>query len=161
MLNTYLKIAQHLFDKMPDIQWLDRDKGQIDHEEQYHTLVTPAILLDFNELIWQGTGRGNQLGEGSVIVKLVFSKPGETFTRGVSPLQDYTELVALAEQLHLTMGQLKVVKERRKAVDYFTTHWYVIEMFYDLEVPYEVPVRTIPKPEPKFLSTIITIQQDQ
>jgi hypothetical protein len=159
MLNTYLKIARHLLDAMPDVRWIDRDKGQIDHEEDYHSLMTPAILLDFNEVLWKPLTRGTYSGEGAIIVKLIFPKPADTFTREASPLQEYEGFNTSAVELHQAISQLKEVKERRKGVDYFTKNWYVIEQFYDLDLLYEVPIKTEPKPTPKVLSTTLNIPQ--
>lgn len=162
MLSTYLQIARHLFDSMPQINWIDRDKGQIDNEGEFHSLVDPAILLDFGEIAWTGTGRGYQLGELTVTTKLVFVKPAETFTRDRSPLQEYAQYNALADFLHETISELKDIKERRRSADYFTKNWYVVEQVYDLNVTYEKPVQTVKKPLPNIegaLSTTLNIQQ--
>ena len=159
MLQTYLKLARHLLDKLPEINWIDFDKGQIDNEQEYESIITPGLLLDFSRVQWTGTGRGNQLGEGQVIVKLVFTKPVETFTRTKNPLQDYEAFDTLNFALHQTFSAMREVKERRDSVGYFTQHWYIIETIYDLQISYEVPVKTIPKPEPNILSTILNIPQ--
>jgi|GEM_PF-6841167 len=155
MLNTYLEIGQHIFDMMPEIEWIDRDKGQIDHEEEFNSILCPAVLLDFGETNWTGLSRGNQLGDLTITTKLIFVKPGETFTRDNNPLQEYAVFNALADKLHQVVGQLEYVHERRRSSDYFTKYWYVIEQQYDLEVNYEVPIRTIPKPVPTISTNII------
>jgi hypothetical protein len=155
MLNTYLTLGQHIFDLVPEIEWIDRDKGQIDHEEDFNSILCPAVLIDFSEVKWAGLNRRNQLGDLTVTTKLIFVKPGETFARTNNPLQDYAVFNALADTLHQVMGQFEGVKERRRSSDYFTRYWYVIEQQYDLEVNYEVPVKTINKPVPTISTNII------
>ena len=155
MLNTYLEIAQHLFDNMPDINWIDRDKGQIDNEEEFHSLICPAILLNFGETTWTGLTRGSQLGDLTITTKLIFVKPIDTFTRGTNPLQEYAHFNALSDELHDVVRNYPSVGERRRSADYFTRYWYVIENQYDLQVSYDVPIKTIPRPKPIISTNLI------
>lgn len=157
MLNIYLEIGQHIFDLMPEIEWIDRDKGQIDNEEDFFSILTPAVLLEFGEINWVGLSRGSQLGEMTITTKLISVKPPETFSRGSAPLQEYAVLNMLADRLHATMGELVCIKERRRSSDYFTKNWYVIEQQYDMEIEYEVPVITAPKPRPNIKREFINL----
>lgn len=154
MLNEYLTIARHLDKYMPELAWIERDKGQIENEEEFNSILTPGVLLDFGTITWQGIGRGDQIGDGSITVKLIFVKPPATHVDAV--LQEYEPMAQMADKLHLTISKLRSVKERRNSSDYFTEHWYIIEQTYDVVLSYEVPTFIKPKPRPEIQGELLT-----
>lgn len=152
MLTHTQYIAAHLAAALPDIQWIDRDKGQLDNPEAFHSLLVPALLLGFGPVEWEGLSRGRQLGQLSLTVSLVTRLPPAT--HHPRPLGEYDHAADLAAALHQALATCIVVKDRRASRDYFTPEFYVMETTYDMTVGHALPPRTIPKPPPTIDATL-------
>ena len=145
-------LAAHLAAALPDILWIDRDKGQLDNPAAFHSLQIPALLLEMGEVTWEGLSRGDQRGQLTLTVKLVFRLPAATYRQ--RPLAEYDEMAQLTDQVHQTLGTSLMVKDRRSTRDYFTPEFYVMEQSYDMVIGYTVPIRTIDKPAPDIQATL-------
>ncbi len=145
-------LAAHLATALPDIAWIDRDKGQLDDPEAFNSLIVPALLLDPGEVTWEGLSRGNQKGMLPLTVKLVFRMP--TATHRIHPLSEYDDMADLADKVHQALGSSIMVKDRRSTRDYFTSEFYVLEQTYDMVIGYTIPPKTIVKPAPDIQASI-------
>lgn len=145
-------LAAHLAASLPDILWIDRDKGQLENPEAFHSLQLPALLLDLGEVAWEGLSRGSQQGMLTLTVKLVFRLPVATYQG--RPLDEYTEMSELTALVHQALTECLMVRERRSSRDYFTAEFYVMEQAYDMAISYTVPAKTIPKPAPDIQATL-------
>ena len=152
MYKTYRLIAQHIRDNIAEILWIDRDKGQLENPEKFHSIIVPGLLLNFGTIDWKSETKNNQYGEGSVTTKLIFRLPVATYTveNGADgTLMDYEEFEAISEALHQTVTSFPGVGVRRSGGDHFTSEFYVCEQTYDFTVAYYHCPITIPKPAPK------------
>ena len=154
MLSDFISIARHIQQQLPELGWIDRDRGQLQDPERFNTLLTPAVLLDFSEVEWTGRTRGSQAGAGTLTVQLVTLLPSSTHYTPTSPVHLYDSAVLLADQLHKTLANHASVGDRTSIKDEFTELYYVISQAYELRLYYEEPIRTMPKPYPDISATL-------
>lgn len=152
MLTHAQHLATQLAHDLPEIQWIDRDKGQLDNPEAFHSLLVPALLLDMGEVSWEGVSRGSQRGLLTLTVKLVFRLPPATHRD--LPLAEFSEMADLTTKVHQALGRGLMVKDRRTSRDYFTPEFYVMEQTYDMFVTYTTPDRTMPRPNPDIQASL-------
>ena len=157
MFQTYRDIAHAIARTLPAIQWIDRDKGQLESPEDFHSILIPGLLIAISEIQWAGQTRGAQLGEGHATTKLVFRLPAATHEvqeTAHGPLDEYDEFASLSEALHEQMSVLPCIGDRTKTHDYFTGEFYVVEQTYELKVYYTKPILTTQKPVPTIQATL-------
>lgn len=157
MLKEYRHIAKHIRTNLPEIVWIDRDKGQLQNPENFHSIQIPGCLLDFNQVQWDGMNGIDQSGFCSLTVSLVFRMPPFTYTE--PDLQydltgDYDNYEELNERLYETIMKHPALGVRRSSRDYFTGEFYVTEQVYDCRLEYKQKQRTIAKPAPSIQANI-------
>ncbi len=148
MHKTYRTIAKHIRKELPEISWIDRDKGQLNDPGNFHSIITPGLLLHFGNVTWTGLGGGRQQGFTTMRASLIFNLPPSTYASLDDPLKDYQESNTLSMRLHDTLKTISLIGERRASVDYFTPQYYVCAMDYDCEVIDTVELCKIQKPAP-------------
>lgn len=147
ILKTYHDIALAIRDQVPQIIWRDVDKGQLDKPDQFNSLLLPALLIGFSEIDWQTFGQGNQLGEGTVTVKLILRLPAQT--HDLDPLfQTNLDELELAAQVNTVMPTLRGIRPRTGS------HAYQVDTFYVVEQTY--PVCHVPDP-PRYRRVPVTV----
>lgn len=151
MYKTYRDIANHLTNAIPDLQWIDRDKGQLEKPEGFHAIGTPGLLLGFDDVEWEPGTRGNQTGHGTMTASLVFRLPTSTY---LGNWEQHPEYEQFTEALYLAMLDHKDIGDRRMSTDGFTDTFYVSIQAFDLTIYQTVPVKTIAKPNPEIKATL-------
>lgn len=152
MLQEYQQLAAHLAAALPELQWIDRDKGQLENPEAFHSIVLPGLLLGFGPVEWEGLSMGSQQGQLTLTVSLVLRLPVATHQKQL--LTEYDEAAQLTTKVHQALPAFISVWERRSSRDYFTQNFYVVEQTYDFRVEYCKPIQTIPKPNPDIQATL-------
>lgn len=152
MFNTFRLIAAHIRDKVTDLKWIDRDKGQLENPVDFHSIIVPGVLLNFSEVDWIGGTGGNQTGTCTMTVKLIFRLPVATYED--ASWNNYEEYERISDILYNTLSAFKDIGDRVKSSDYFTKEFYVAEQIFDLTVYKTRKTRTIPKPAPDIKGTI-------
>lgn len=147
MYKTYRLIAQHIRDNIAEILWIDRDKGQLEKPENFHSIIVPGVLVDFDTVNWKGQTRSNQEGEGQVTLKLVFRLP--VSSHETADWNDHPEFEFLSDRLYEVASTHTCIGSRRTSRDYFTGAFYVYEQTFDLILYQTEAVKTWPKPPPK------------
>jgi hypothetical protein len=159
MYKTYREIATHIANAIPELQWIDRDKGQLDKPEEFHTILTPGLLLGFEDVEWEGGTGGNQTGTSLMTASLVFRLPTSTYLGNWGPHDEYEKFTEALYEVLLTHP---AVGDRRMSGDGFTDEFYVAIQAFDLTLYQTRPLKTIPKPAPDIrgtMSTTLTIEQ--
>jgi hypothetical protein len=151
MYSTYRHIATHLANAIPDLQWIDRDKGQLDNPENFHSVLTPGLLLGFDDVEWEPGTRGNQTGYATMTASLVFRLPASTY---LGNWEQHPEYEQLTQALYLALLDCPGVGDRRASSDAFTDAFYTATQSFDLTIYQAVPVRTIAKPNPDIQATL-------
>lgn len=153
MHKTFRDIARQLKNRLPEINWIDRDKGQLEDPESFHSIGIPGILLGFSEVDWKPGTRGNQTGTCQVTMKLVFRLP--TATHEGAAWDDYVQFETLNEHLYEACLEMSpTIGDRRKGGDYYTKNFYVCEQTFDCKLSQLVQINRIPKPGPDIEGTI-------
>ncbi|TKT89488.1 hypothetical protein [Dyadobacter frigoris] len=152
MFKTFRDLASHIGDTVTAINWIDRDKGQLEKPDSFNSIIIPGILLDFSEIVWFGTTKGNQTGTGQVTVKLIFSLPPATYES--SAWSDYPEYEQITNDLYQSISQFNGIKDRTKSSDYYTGSYYVCEQVFNLTVYQVIQIRTMQKPKPEIQGTL-------
>lgn len=147
MYKTFRLIAKELGERIPEIRWIDREKGQLDAPEKFHAVQVPGLLLDFSETIWEGGTGGNQTGFCTLTASLIFRLPTATYEG--SEWNDYVEFERLTNRVHEELSALSpIIGDRRKGYDNFTDTFYVTQQSYDLKVYQTKQINIIEKPTP-------------
>lgn len=152
MYKTYRHIAQHIRTNIAEILWIDRDKGQLEKPESFHSIIVPGVLIDFDTVSWNGQTRGNQEGEGSVTIKLIFRLPKATHEN--AHWNEHEEIELLSDCIYEIASSHINIGSRRSSKDYFTNEFYVYEQTFDLILYQTKNVRTITKPNPEIKGTL-------
>ncbi|MCL2133031.1 MAG: hypothetical protein FWH39_01645 [Bacteroidales bacterium] len=74
----YTSIRDRLQDKLPELLYVDLQKGQLDLYRQHENLPLPAALIEIKQLDWLGTAGGYQTGEAVISVCLYLNKTADT-----------------------------------------------------------------------------------
>lgn len=159
MFNSFREIAKVISTNIPELVWIDRDKGQLDSPENFHSVQIPGLLLDFSTVNWESLLGGNQRGICTLTAKLIFRLPVSTYEG--ADWNDYPEFEHLSDTLHEQLSDLKSVGLRRVSRDYFTKNYFVTEQSYDFTLYHTKQGKTIKKPNPAIqgsIHTTITIQ---
>jgi hypothetical protein len=157
---SFRQIAAYIREKVAPINWIDRDKGQLEKPTKFNSIITPGALISFSDVSWEGLTRGNQIGLCKITVKLIFPLP--VATHEGAQWSDYTEFEDLSRDVFEALSSHKDAGDRRGSSDYYTDEFYVCEQTFDFTVYESKTVNTILKPAPEIegtLSTTINIQQ--
>jgi len=157
MYLTFRQLAKHIRDTIPDLTWIDRDKGQLENTASYNSIITPGALIDFDKIEWKGLSRGNQSGISLVTVKLIFSLPSATHEG--ADWNEYEIFEQLSDTLYEQLSGHPAIGDRRGSMDYFTESFYVAEQTFELNLYQTKPIKTIPKPAPDITGTLSTTIQ--
>lgn len=154
MFSTYREVAETIRQYALPIKWIDRDKGQLKDPDQFHTIITPGVLLHFGEVDWINTGAGNQDGWTILRASLVMLTPASTFQPESDPLHDYTDSEALTESLISALEKSCYIHQMRASKDYYTGIYYVCEFTFDVKVRRTNPVLSTAKPVPTIIEKL-------
>lgn len=156
MHKTYRKIARSIREQIPEILWIDRDKGQLKNPDDFHTIIVPGLLLGFGNVAWTGLSQGSQQGSSTMRASLVFHLPASTYQPEdpTDPFREYNDSGTLFDALHDTLTCIPEIGERRASGELFTDQYYVLWSDYDLETIHCMTVSKVQKPSPTIQATI-------
>ncbi|GAB2586484.1 hypothetical protein [Spirosoma areae] len=129
MFNAYFIIAQAIADQVKQLVWFDLDKGQLDNPELFNSILTPGILIGHSEIEWSQLAGRNQLGNGSVTVKLILRLPAQTHLTDPLITKNLKEL-DLGDPVNDAVLSVPGVLSRVKSHDYPSGTFYVVEQTY-------------------------------
>lgn len=104
MLKTiYTELVKHLRQQVPELRFIDLDRGQLEYPAENYVLLFPAVLLRIDAITWGNIGEGLQEGDLSLQARVCFETwddinsltPDEFFERGVENM-DITDKVVRA-----------------------------------------------------------------
>ncbi|GAB3734983.1 hypothetical protein [Spirosoma lituiforme] len=129
MFKAYFTIAQAIKKLANQINWIDLDKDQLDNPELYNSIITPGILIGHSELEWSQLAGRNQLGNGTVTVKLVVRLPGQTHLTDPFIVENLKSL-DLSDLVNQAVLSVPGVLSRVRSLDYPSGTYYVFEQTY-------------------------------
>jgi hypothetical protein len=65
---VYKEIQTRLLKQLPDLQYVDMQKGQFAKIQQNYPIPLPACLIEFGTVTWSNAENGSQLGKTTVRV---------------------------------------------------------------------------------------------
>ncbi len=68
----YANLLALLSTKIPDLNWIDLDQGQIDFPADHYPISYPACLIDFEDTEWEDIGQGMQGGTATISFRIAF-----------------------------------------------------------------------------------------
>jgi hypothetical protein len=71
----YTSIRDRLQEKLPELLYVDLQKGQFDRYGQQANLPLPSALIELKQVDWVGTAGGYQTGDALLSVYLYLDKP--------------------------------------------------------------------------------------
>lgn len=129
ILKSYYDLAGAIRDAMPDLAWIDIDKGQFDNPENFNTVLLPGLLIKFSAIEWETLGQKRQLGDGTVTLKLAVYLPAQTHES--DPLfATNLDSFALATVLNQAVAGVDFMRTRVGSDEYPVQTFYVIEQTY-------------------------------
>ena len=157
MLTTYFEVASAIRRNLPEIRWIDLDKGQVNQlitgELDYDLPSIPCVLISVPDEQWKSLSNKSQIGNGNLIVKLLLNLPSGTHAS--DPLLSMSvEATQLAEALHESIIQVHGIEERTRVRRYPVAHLFCIETHYTTKLAYLRAVRQKPKPDPLITSNL-------
>ncbi len=129
MLDTYNLLARHLREGLPQLAWIDLDKGQLTDPRPHHSLVSPALLINMGTVSWEELGQNTQIGSATITLKLAFVLASETHADDPN-LTDSVAQLELAERLHRRAITSLVLTQRTATLTQVVGSYYVIEQAY-------------------------------
>ena len=131
MLASYIIIGQAIKQAVPQIQWIDLDKGQLEDPERFNSIGVPGVLIGQSEIDWQQLGAGQQQGTGTLTVKVVLRLPTQTHL--TDPLlQDSLKELELGDQINTAVLSVPGIKTLAHYSDYPEGTFYVLEHTYQV-----------------------------
>lgn len=73
LANIFLKIQERLTEKVPELSFIDLDKGQLDSPEIDPAVTFPCALINLDETDYSDEGENSQVGESAVLIRLGIS----------------------------------------------------------------------------------------
>ena len=139
ILALYQEIGNELA-TLEEVKWIDLDKGQLEKTGQFESILSPAVLIDFqNGIDWEELARSHQSGVASVTIKVAVTLPQSTHVKPapVNQTQQSLNDALLVEdivhnKLILTKG---VIRTNTKS--YYSGTFFVTEHTYDMPYGYE------------------------
>ena len=74
----YKNLMEHIKSTVPEIAWIDLDMGQLEVPKENYAIPFPCCLIEFEDYQPQSVGRGVQVGDLIVKVRLAFDYLEET-----------------------------------------------------------------------------------
>ena len=153
MHKTFRVLATHLKNNVPEIQWIDRDKGQLEKPENFSSLLPPALLLDFGTVNWKAGSNENQNGICQLTVKLIFGLPPSTHEGAA--WNDYLEYEDLSRKVYdACCNTAGIIGDRMESYDHYTGNFYVCEQTFQCKVYQVKEIKIIDKPDPFIAGTL-------
>lgn len=72
MQTAYKEILEQLSTELPELKWIDLDRGQIDQPNDHYTVAFPAVFISFNDIPWDGIGQKLYAGNCTISFRLAF-----------------------------------------------------------------------------------------
>ncbi len=76
---VYTEIRNRLLEKLPQLQYVDLQKGQFDKPQQNYPIPLPAALIEIKPKEWSNAATGNQMGETIVSIYLYHDLVTDSF----------------------------------------------------------------------------------
>lgn len=139
ILSLYQEIGTEL-SEIEQLQWIDLDKGQLENPSAFESLLSPAVLIGFeNGIEWQELARSKQTGIALVSIKIVVTLPQSTHikpnTTDLNP-NDLTSTLGIEDIVHnkfiLNKGATRTFTK-----SYYSGSFYVTEHTYSIAYGYE------------------------
>lgn len=99
----YKAICQRLKATMPQLEYIDLQKGQIARAAESYPIPFPSCLIKFMPVEWTNTG-GGQLGETVISVTYYTDHLGDTFEGGEQSPEAIADLDAIDEVYNALQG---------------------------------------------------------
>lgn len=139
ILALYQEIANELA-PLEQLNWIDLDKGQLEKTSQFESILSPAVLIDFqNGIDWEELARGRQSGVASVTIKVAVTLPQSTHVKP-TPInqteQSLNDALLVEDIVH---NKLILTKDatRTNTKSYYSGTFFVTEHTYDMPYGYE------------------------
>ena len=75
---VYKELRDRLLEKMPDLQYVDLQKGQFDNKQKNYPIPLPACLVEFKQVQWSES-TGGQLGDCTISIRLYIDHVTDSF----------------------------------------------------------------------------------
>lgn len=156
MTTLYKEIAELIRKHAPDSGHIDIDKGQLEYPQSFDTLV-PSALIQVPDTDWNEHAYGNQIGEGTLVVKYLFHLSSRTHI--TDPLISMSvEALEYADKIHEAVRRHINVIRRTRSLRYpapqLAPNVFVVEQHYRVIEIYERALKTTPKRDPQISATI-------
>ncbi|WP_086984841.1 MULTISPECIES: hypothetical protein [Elizabethkingia] len=80
--NVYKKISDHLETNVPQLIYIDKDRGQTE-KENIVLVPKPAVLIGFQRFEWEAIGGGVRQGKGSIRIRVVCENYAESYSGSI------------------------------------------------------------------------------
>lgn len=73
-MQTLANLITHISLNMPELSYVDEDYGQLEalnNDTDTYPLTFPSVLVNIDNIEWSNTADGEQIGQGSVRVRLL------------------------------------------------------------------------------------------
>lgn len=106
----FKEIQQHLMQKLnfapevqlPNLKWVDKNKGQLNAFSQFGAIPLPACLISFPDIEWSNAGNNNQTGICNIKIVLLY-EVFEEFHSESQNLTDALKCFEFEEQLYAAL----------------------------------------------------------
>lgn len=139
ILALYQEIANELA-PLEQLNWIDLDKGQLEKTGQFESILSPAVLIDFqNGIDWVELARSHQSGVASVTIKVAVTLPQSTHVKPAPANQTEQSLNDTLLVEDIVHNKLVLTKDviRTNTKSYYTGTFFVTEHTYDMPYGYE------------------------
>lgn len=75
----YQALSQQLRDSMPQLEYIDLQKGQLARAAENYPIPLPSALIEFRPVQWSSTGEGGQIGKAAISVHIYVDHVADTF----------------------------------------------------------------------------------
>jgi hypothetical protein len=72
MKTVYKALLERIRIKVPQIRWIDLDRGQLTFPKENYTIDFPAVLISFGQTDWGSIGEGVRQGDCPVTIRIAF-----------------------------------------------------------------------------------------
>lgn len=154
---VYLQIKERLQEKLPELQFIDLQKGQFVKPQQNYPIPLPACLIEFKPVTWSNAESGTQLGKTLISVYLYLDLVTDSFDNAEQE-QETIELLDQQDSIFETLqgldsedfAPLNCINEEPAKYDvqrgmYFRTD-FATEFYRSLIKE----TNKVPKPKPNF-----------
>lgn len=129
MFYTYLTLGRACQQGVPDLVYIDLDKGQLDDPDAFNSLTLPALLIGQTDLDWSQLANRSRLGVGIVTTKTVVRLPAHTFLSHPAAAAHLLTL-DVAERVEAVLLEQPGVTTCTNTKEYASGPYYVVEQTY-------------------------------